>query len=152
MTHVIKILVGLVSVACTCAVVGFLSALAYVIALAFPYIPSPAELVRALSFVGTIVAAVSATSGVVLFVTFGLPLHIVLIRLNKTGLRYYMLSGLATASVCCLVFVLVVHANLLRLEWTDLMLAVCVALLSGPLAEVSFWKIVRPDRFATGPK
>lgn len=148
MKHVGKFVVGTVVGVSVCAIVGFLSAIPYMVAISYPYIPSLAEAGSGLAFVGTIVAAVAASAGLALFIAIGIPLHLILVRQGKAGVWSYALGGLGASLLFCLALMFAVCADWLKLGKSDLTLSVAVALLCGPLAEMSFWKVVRPDRLA----
>ena len=149
MEQVVKFSVGTVAGVSVCAMVGFLSAIPYMVAISYPYVPSLAEAASGLAFVGTIVAAVSASAGLAMFITIGIPLHLILVRLGKVRVSSYALGGLGASLLFCVALMFAVYADWLKLGKSDLTLAVAVANLSGPLAEMSFWKVVRPDRLAS---
>lgn len=146
MKQVMRCVLGMGAGVGVCALVGFLSAIPYMAAISFPYVPSMAEAGSALAFVGTVVAAVAAMAGLALFIAVGIPLHLILVRLGRAKVGSYAFGGFGTSLLFCVALIYAVHANWLSLGRSDLTLAVAVALLCGPLAEVSFWKVVRPDR------
>ncbi len=93
MTQATRFIAGVAAGVFVCAVVGFLSAIPYVAAISYPDFPSLAEAASGVAFVGSIVAAVAASAGLVLFIVFGIPLHWVFVRLGRARMASYALGA-----------------------------------------------------------
>jgi len=147
MSQITKLFAAAVAGVSVCAVIGLLSAIPYVLAFNSLYIPLSAKDWDVFVFVGATVASVAAVSGLSLFVVIGIPLHLILVRLGKASVWLYALVGLGASLLYCAAMFLAIQVGYLTLQESDLILAVVVAILCGPLAEIAFWQIVRPDGF-----
>ena len=79
-----------------------------------------------------------ALYGVAASVLFGLPLHALLVRLCRTGIRAYAVAGLAAGAL----------TGALMSSSSDYAVF-GAALVAGITGATAFWTVVRPDRTRT---